>query len=340
MLQSLLLRLADWFVPPSLKTDEAALGRCRIFVITHIIGPCLGQAISVYLFIADPHRGFPYWVIVGCIAAFAVLPLLLKVTGNLPALALFSVANLTFVTLFGSFFYGGLSSPFLPWLLTSLLLGLFYLGDRPLLVLTVFALNLAGFYCAYAMNGGLPQSIPPSQLTAVGLISLFAATIYVLMIALYYANVVASQAELQRELERHRHTAANLQAAKERAERASEAKSVFLEKMSHQLRTQLNAVVGYSEILLEDAELTGIEQQITDLRRINNAGKHLLALITDVLDISKIEAGPLNPFDLDARLDELMSTNLVGSNSNEFMLARATERETAAAGATRLLRIE
>ena len=74
------------------------------------------------------------------------------------------------------------------------------------------------------------------------------------MMAIYYANVVTAQSELRREAERHLVTAARMRQAKEDAERASEAKSVFLAKMSHQLRTPLNAVIGYSEILLEDAE--------------------------------------------------------------------------------------
>lgn len=124
-MHSLVTRIADWFIPPRLKMDEATLGRCRIFTITHVVGPCLGQAISVFLYFADPNHGPAYWIITSCISAFALLPFLLKLTGRLQALALFSVINLTFVTLFGSFFYGGVSSPFLPWLLTALLLGFF-----------------------------------------------------------------------------------------------------------------------------------------------------------------------------------------------------------------------
>src|SRR5207249_4470226 len=76
--------------------------------------------------------------------------------------------------------------------------------------------------------------------------------------------------------------------AKETAEQASLAKSQFLANMSHELRTPLNAIIGYSEILLEDAEAAGQEEQVDDLRKIRSAGKHLLALITDVLDLSKI----------------------------------------------------
>jgi len=79
--------------------------------------------------------------------------------------------------------------------------------------------------------------------------------------------------------------------AQSAAEDASRAKSEFLANMSHELRTPLNAILGYSEMLWEDARGAGAEQTAADLQKIATSGRHLLALITDVLDLSKIEAG-------------------------------------------------
>ncbi len=81
--------------------------------------------------------------------------------------------------------------------------------------------------------------------------------------------------------------------ARQSAEEASRTKSAFLANMSHELRTPLNAIIGYSEMLIEEALEQGQEAMEPDLRKIQTSGKHLLALINDILDLSKIEAGKM-----------------------------------------------
>jgi signal transduction histidine kinase len=340
------VRSIDWFIPESLRTDAATLGRARIFVFSHLFGPTLAQSISVYLWILDPHPGFAYWVIVAQITSFWTLPFFLKLTGRLIPLAFATVEDLTFVTLFGSYHYGGVSSPFLPWLLNALLLGFFYLGDKPkyrYAVLIMFSLNLVGFYGIYLITGAFPERVPIEKMGGIGITSVLSATVYMSMMALYYANVVASQSELEREVQNHRATAIKLREAKEEAENANRQKSEFLAKMSHELRTPLNAVIGYSEILLEDAEADGRKaQQIADLRRINSAGKHLLSLVTDVLDLQKIEAGKMElaaqPFDLNSFIDDVVATcrTLVMEKGNDFVVERGGELGTVIGDQTKL----
>ena len=131
---------------------------------------------------------------------------------------------------------------------------------------------------------------------------------------------------LQAELGQRKKAEAALTLAKEEAETANRTKSQFLANMSHELRTPLNAIIGYSEMLQEDAADAGQDDMVPDLQKINNAGKHLLALINDVLDLSKIEAGKMElyveTFDVAAMLDEVVSAiqPLVQKNGNTLEL--------------------
>jgi signal transduction histidine kinase/CheY-like chemotaxis protein len=112
--------------------------------------------------------------------------------------------------------------------------------------------------------------------------------------------------------------------ARDAALEATRLKSEFLANMSHELRTPLNAIIGYSEILAEEAEDSGRESDLADLQKIRSAGKHLLALINDVLDLSKIEAGKmevhLETVDVAPMLQDVVSTitPLVAKNENRL----------------------
>jgi signal transduction histidine kinase len=137
------------------------------------------------------------------------------------------------------------------------------------------------------------------------------------------ARAVDVFATVSKELHDREHS---LVEARALAEAASEHKSQFLASMSHELRTPLNAIIGLTEMMVTNAARLGTEKALEPLRRVHRAGQHLLSLINEVLDLSKIEAGKLelNPESVNVALliDEVIGTagELAEQNENRLIV--------------------
>jgi len=151
--------------------------------------------------------------------------------------------------------------------------------------------------------------------------------------------------ELEEEVSQRKNAQEELLKAKHVAEEASRAKSTFLANMSHELRTPLNAIIGYSEMLEEEARDSATAENVQDLQKIQSAGKHLLSLINDVLDLSKIEAGKmtlhLESFDVTAMIDEIVNAvqPAIEKNKNTLRVHLADEVGVMRADVTKVRQI-
>ncbi len=151
--------------------------------------------------------------------------------------------------------------------------------------------------------------------------------------------------ELKKREEELNKTITELDLAREKANAANQTKSQFLANMSHELRTPLNAIIGLTEMLKEDAADDGLEDFEEPLDRVFNAGKHLLTLINDVLDLSKIEAGRVElfneTFELNQILDDVMKTSspLAQKNDNELVIKYKTDIDFVTADQTRVKQV-
>ncbi len=138
-------------------------------------------------------------------------------------------------------------------------------------------------------------------------------------------EVTISRDELEKEVDRRKDAEVALLDLRDKALEANRAKSAFLANMSHELRTPLNAIIGYSEMLHDDAKTDGLDNYSSDLDKIHTAGRHLLTLINEVLDLSKVEAGKmelhLETFNLPDLIQVVVSTvePMARKNSNEVV---------------------
>ena len=305
LLRSFTNHVIGYFLPPLDGIGQRDVHRMRLFLVSHCVGPFLGLTVPLALYAFDPTPRWDIAALAGGILLFWTFPPLMKLGVPYRTLVIYSVANLNACIFWSCYHYGGSMSPTLVWLLVIPLLGLFYVGaERKLAadVVKIIMLCTAFFLSTLMLVPPAPNDISTESVQWLGLISIVAASSYVSVMALYYAGIYASGVSLENEAVRR------LAATREtiaRTEKAGAARAAFLASMSHELRTPLNAVIGYSSMLLEEAEDEGDADAADDLDRIHGAGQYLLRLVNGILDLARLEAGKveLNPERVDvARL--------------------------------------
>ena len=179
-------------------------------------------------------------------------------------------------------------------------------------VLSLFTFSLALFGIEWL--GGAPWRSMKDPINY--LVSLILIFIVVTLLAMYSSwSLERSNTEIQE----RRATEKVAEEAQRAAEAASKAKSLFLANMSHELRTPLTTILGYTEMLLEEATLEGRTRLASDLGRIETSGKHLLSMISDILDLAKIEAGKMDIFVETFALSNFLSDADLGCTARPLM---------------------
>lgn len=151
----------------------------------------------------------------------------------------------------------------------------------------------------------------------------------IMIFASTYSQLVTNPliAKLQAQNEELLHIKDSLEKSKIEADNANKIKSTFLANMSHELRTPLNAIIGYSELMLEESDGDPKNSKVSDLTKVISSAKHLLNLINDILDLSKIEAGKMQLFLEDIDIVpflydiKVMAQPLIEKNNNKFELS-------------------
>ena len=283
-----------YFLPPNLRADRQAANQARMFLFSHLFGPCLGLTVPLVLFLLDPTPGIDILLLAISIGGFWVFPFLMRAGIEYRRLVQLSVLNLHLAILSGCYNYGGINAPTVIWVLIIPILSVFYTGgergmNRRLLFVSIA--SFASFFLIFVLLPPGESDLPEAANFGLGIVSMIATLCYVGMMAIYYARIFHAGVDLENEVQRRRRLAVELRKAVVAANQASASKSEFLARMSHELRTPLNAIMGYAQLLRDEAEDTGDDDLARDVDRILDAGEYLVRMINLILDLSKIEAG-------------------------------------------------
>jgi signal transduction histidine kinase len=323
--------LKDFFSGPELREGEehALYARLLSAVLNALFFPLVAAIPIGPLLGIEFRRQMPIWGL----ALLCLLCRSLMWTGRFRPGSVVLVAGFWTILTLACVYNGGIFAPaYFGYVIVIILAGLFF--SRIGIAITTVASIGAGFLLiAAARNGWITAlsalTIPESRLIAASIIFSMAALLTAIGLRVIHQAVLQARAELE---ERKKAQAA-LVAARDAAEAANRAKDSFLMTMTHELRTPLNHVIGYSDLLIEQAQDEDQASYIGELEKIKSAGQHLSRVVQDILDMSSLESERLElsieSIDLQPLLDELKDAlqPLLARSGNHLLLLPADGRK-------------
>ena len=285
-----------WFVPPSVLDDPRKTTRHKGIAKSLL---AISLVVSVICFGFYLVRGNLYAAEYALFAVAISTPtlgaLLIRATGDITlGLVTTNIGGIVIVAAW-AFMTGGVRSVALPLFLANIALQSTF-GNAAILLVTGVVLMLALVFLYLATSlGWLPASFIPDSATPALMLTSMLGSVGLVVLA---GVVVARERAIAK---------AHLRAAQHAAEQSSRAKSVFLTSMSHEFRTPLNAILGFAELLQLDQATPLDEEQQRSIGHIANAGQYLLDLVTQVLEMSRIEAGELKVSSAPMRADQIVA---------------------------------
>lgn len=309
----------DSSLPEHSRHDPDAHLRASALVLLSILTGVLSSFLALMNFFR-----FESIMSGGVIAIFSlaslITPLVLRASKSIRFASHWLIGGFVFILCFMSVYHGGPVSPSMIGMVLVPILATFIQGRRWGLRWAILggAWGIGLLVAKYAFGHRFEQILTDAQLEQFNQISL---TVAMMTVYLYSAIYEQLKQRIDDQLLEREH---ELERALQDANKANEAKSKFLANMSHELRTPLNAVIGYSELIREESHELTLEEALPDIAKIEGSAQHLLKLISEILDLSKIEAGKLDliaeTFDVNILLGEVHATLTPMTNAQQNAL--------------------
>lgn len=288
--------------------DYARRARLLIGITLSILGFNLLVTVIFFFFLHE--KDLARASAIASLGCALVLPLL-RVSGSVSL-----AGNVLLVDMWGmlhvlAIYLTGAHDAPVAWIILLPVLAITICNTASGIVWTVFAALEIGFFTWLASKGGGNLMWEGQE----GRLTLFALT-HMALLALLATTAFLYESFKDRTLDRLNSANKKLAQARDRALEANRAKSAFVANMSHELRTPLNAVIGYADMLAEDVDSISPQELRTDLARIKSSGKHLLRLINELLEFSRMESGRVR-LDLELFPLDLLARELVQTMENE-----------------------